>query len=153
MPHSQPSLGAASILLAAVLALPLPTPGASSAAAPPDSTEPLHRLMVGLAQDMDRIATGIWYEDYTLIREGAHGIAHHPKIPPRQVATIKAALGSSFSAFVQYDKTVHQEAMNLVQAAEARKWSSVLQTRARLQQGCVNCHTAFRDSLRTVLSR
>jgi cytochrome c556 len=152
MPRLQ-SFGAATILLAAVLALPLPTPEASSADAPPDSTEPLHRLMVGLAQDMDRIATGIWHEDYTLIREGAYGIAQHPKIPPRQIAKIKKALGPSFKTFVQYDKTVHREAMNLVQAAEARTWSSVLQTRARLQQGCVNCHTAFRDSLRTVLSR
>jgi len=48
-------------------------------------TKQLRLLMVGLAQDMDRINTGLWHEDYDLIYQGASAIAAHPKIPPEQV--------------------------------------------------------------------
>ncbi|MFB6231533.1 MAG: hypothetical protein ABEL04_10290 [Salinibacter sp.] len=64
-----------------LLLLLLPTPGASlpspftSLDPPPDTTKPLRPLMVGLAQDMDRIATGLWHEDYDLIEQGARNIA------------------------------------------------------------------------------
>lgn len=116
-----------------------------------DTTKPLRPLMITLAQDMDRIATGLWHEDYDLIREGARGIAQHPKIPPDQIATIKTTLGEEFQTFVQYDKRVHATAANLVTAAEARNWSKILTTHERLQRGCVGCHTAFRDRVRPVL--
>lgn len=120
---------------------------------PPDTTKPLRPLMVGLAQDMDRISTGLWYRDYDWIEEGARGIAQHPKIPPNQIAKIKKTLGEQFETFVQYDKSVHQTATELVTAAEARDWSAVLDTHQELQRGCTGCHTAFREQLRPVLSR
>lgn len=107
--------------------------------------------MVGLAQDMDRIATGLWYENYDLIEEGARQIAQHPRIQPNELARIKTALGEQFQTFVQYDKTVHRTATTLVSAAEARNWSRVLETHEHLQRGCTGCHTAFRDRLRPVL--
>jgi len=107
--------------------------------------------MVGLAQDMDRISTGLWHEDYDLIEQGARNIAQHPKIPPRQLATIKQALGRQFKTFVQYDKRVHHTATQLVDAAEARDWSAVLDHHEQLTRGCVTCHTAYRDTVRAVL--
>ena len=124
----------------------------SSAASPPDSTKPLRPLMVELAQDMDRIATGLWHEDYDLIEEGAQSIAHHPKIPPSQLAKIKEALGREFNGFVSMDKSVHTTATELVQAARARNWSAVLDTHERLKRGCTSCHTAYRERLRPVLA-
>lgn len=123
-------------------------PGPAPAA---DTTKPLRPLMVELAQDMDRIATGLWHDDLDLIREGAHGIARHPKIPPKQMAKIKEVLGKEFQTFVQYDKRVHGAASNLVSAAEARNWSKILTTHERLQRGCVGCHRAFRDRVRSAL--
>lgn len=107
--------------------------------------------MVKLAQDMDRIATGLWYEDYDLIEQGARGIAQHPKIPPAQIAKIKKVLGNQFETFVHYDKRVHSLASKLVEAAEARNWSGVLNTHEQLQRGCMSCHTAFRDRVRPIL--
>lgn len=139
------------LLLALLVAASSPAP-APSARTPADTTKPLKPLMVGLAQDMARISTGLWYEDYDLIRQGAQSIAQHPKIPPSQIAKIKKALGPQFSTFVQYDKTVHQTANTLVNAAEAKNWSAVLETHERLQQGCLRCHSAFRDQLRPVLT-
>ena len=140
-----------------LLLLLLPPPGTSlpSPSSPlgptPDTTKPLRPLMVGLAQDMDRIATGLWHEDYDLIEQGAHNIAQHPKIPPGQLATIKQALGRQFKTFVQYDKRVHHMATKLVDAAEARDWSAVLNHHEQLTRGCVTCHTAYRDTVRAVL--
>lgn len=116
-----------------------------------DTTKPLRPLMMGLAQDMDRISTGLWTEDYELIEEGGQSIADHPRIPPEQIAKIKEALGSEFQNFVGYDQSVHDTALDLVQAAQARDWSEVLDTHERLKRGCTGCHTAYRDRLRPVL--
>jgi hypothetical protein len=131
-------------------AAPLPPPNDSSPVSA-DTTKSLRPLMVGLAQDMDRISTGLWYEDYDLIQQGAENIAQHPKIPPEQLSKIKAALGDQFSNFVQYDKGVHRSATKLVSAAEAKDWSAVLKIHNELQQGCVSCHSAYREQLRPVL--
>jgi cytochrome c556 len=108
--------------------------------------------MVELAQDMDRIATGLWHEDYDLIEEGARSIAQHPKIPPRQIAKIKKALGPKFEGFVSMDRSVHQTATRLVKAAQARNWSKVLGTHERLKRGCTSCHATYREDLRPVLN-
>ena len=107
--------------------------------------------MVGLAQDMARINTGIWHEDYDLIREGASSIANHPAIPPKQIAKIKQALGGEFQNFVRYDKVVHGTASELVSAAKAKNWEDVLNKYTQIRDGCVGCHTAYRDRLRPVL--
>ena len=135
------------LLVASAPASPQATPRV-----PADTTKPLRPLMVGLAQDMDRIAAGLWYEDYDLIRQGAQGIAQHPKIPPFQIKKIKNTLGDQFPTFVQYDETVHRTASTLVTAAEAKNWSTVLDAHERLKRGCVGCHTAYRDQLRPVLT-
>lgn len=144
--------GSCASLLLLSLAASAPAPSSTASLTPPDTTKPLKPLMVGLAQDMDRIATGLWYEDYDLIQQGAQGIAQHPKIPPSQIATIKKTLGDQFSTFVQYDKTVHRTASTLVNAAEAKNWSDVMKAHERLQRGCLSCHTAYRDQLRPVLN-
>ncbi len=131
-----------------------PTGASTSSAASADTVETkrFRLLMVGLAQDMARINTGIWHEDYDLIREGASSIANHPKIPPDQIANIKKALGEDFQNFVRYDKAVHSTAVELVSAAEAREWSGVLSKYTEIRDGCVGCHTAYRDRLRSVLA-
>jgi cytochrome c556 len=108
--------------------------------------------MVGLAQDMDRINTGLWHEDYDLIYQGASAIAAHPKIPPEQLTKIKNALESEFQTFVRYDKTVHKTAAELADAASNGNLSRVLDAHTRLRDGCMGCHTAYRDRLRPVMS-
>ena len=117
----------------------------------PDTTKPVRPLMVGLAQDMDRIATGLWDEDCDLIRQGAHSVAQHPKISPTQVVAIKKALGEQFQNFVRHDKSVRRAATGLVEAAEPRDWSSILDLHERLKRGCVTRHTEYRDTVRAVL--
>lgn len=114
-------------------------------------TKPLRPLMVEIAQDMSRINTGIWHEDYELIVEGGRSIAEHPKIPQEQMARIKEALGPEFNAFVKFDKTVHGGAAALAEAAARENMSAVLEEYTTVRNGCVGCHTAFRDRVREVL--
>jgi hypothetical protein len=101
-----------------------PRPAVSQTAADTSDTKRLRLLMVGLGQDMFRINTGIWHEDYDLTREGATSIANHPRIPPDQIAKIKKALREDFQNFVRFDKSVHGTATELVSAAEARNGSA-----------------------------
>lgn len=108
--------------------------------------------MAGLAQDMSRINTGLWHEDFGLVREGASSIANHPKIPSDQIAKIKKELGEDFQNFVRFDKNVHGTATELVSAAEARDWSDVLTKYTELRDGCFGCHAAYRERLRPVLT-
>jgi len=108
--------------------------------------------MVGLAQDMSRITTGLWHEDFDLMRQGGAAIANHPKISPAQIAEIKEALGNEFKTFVQYDQTVHKTAAELAEAAAAHDLSGVLDAYRRVQNGCIGCHTAYRDLLRPAFS-
>lgn len=147
------TLGLVLVLCGASMALSDSSRGSVHDRVQADTTKPLRPLMVGLGQDTDRIATGIWYEEYDWIEEGARSIAQHPKISPVQIKKIKSVLGAEFEGFVACDKSVHNTARTLVKAARARDWSAVLDARRELQQGCMGCHTAYRDRLRPVLTR
>lgn len=155
MRHDILSIGAILIgTLIAVASGPMTTGGADPAAtAAPDTlqTRPLRFLMVGLGQDMSRISDGLWHEDYEMIREGARGVADHPRVTPEEMAAIKAALEGRFEAFVGFDRLVHDTAEELAGAAAARDMGRVLELHSRLQQGCVSCHAAFRDEVREAL--
>lgn len=110
---------------------------------------PLKPLMVTLGQDMSRIADGIWYEDFEMIRTGAQAIADHPKIPPAQMQLIRKTLGEQFSSFVGMDKAVHDAAVEVAEAAAEHNLQRALQDVESLQRGCVACHTAYRDTVRS----
>lgn len=154
MPTNKSTIGALavslSLLLIGTTLLSPPRPAAPPAAADTIDTKRLRLLMVGLAQDMARINTGIWHEDFDLVQQGASSIANHPRIPPDQIAKIKKALGQEFQNFVRFDKAVHGTATELVNAAEARDWSGVLTKQTELRDGCFGCHTAYRERLRPV---
>jgi cytochrome c556 len=141
-----------SLLLMGGTLFSAPRPTVSPTTADTVDTKRLRLLMVGLAQDMSRISTGLWHEDADLVQEGASSIANHPRIPPDQIAKIKKALGEEFKNFVRYDKDVHDTATELVRAAEARDWSGILTKQTELRDGCVGCHTAYRERLRPVLA-
>lgn len=156
MSRNNPLLGVLTVGLALVLIggtlFSVPRPSSPQTAADTSDTKRLRLLMVELAEDMSRINTGIWHEDADLVRQGASSIANHPGIPPDQIAKIKKALGREFQNFVRFDKAVHGTATELVSAAEARDWAGILSKYTELRDGCVGCHTAYRDRLRPVLA-
>jgi len=147
------TMGLSLLLIGATLfSVPRPAPPSSPTMADTVDTKRLRLLMVGLAQDMARINTGIWHEDFDLVQQGATSIANHPRIPPDQIKKIKKALGQEFQNFVRFDKSVHSTATELVSAAEARDWSGVLTKYTELRDGCFGCHSAYRERLQPVLA-
>jgi cytochrome c556 len=51
-------------------------------------------------------------------------------------------------AFGTFDHTVHTRADTLRNAAQERDMSRVLENYRIIQQGCVNCHSAFQQEIR-----
>lgn len=155
MRHDSFSIGAILIgTLIVVAAVPMTTQETDPAPpAPSDTlqTRPLRFLMVGLGQDMSRISDGLWHDDYEMIRQGARGVADHPRVPPEEMAAIKAALQERFEQFVGFDRQVHHTADELADAAAQHDMRRVLALQNRLQQGCISCHSAFRDEVRKAL--
>lgn len=130
-------------------------PPASQAMAPTaddgSGARPLKLLMVGLAQDMDRISRGLWHGDTVLITQGAEAIASHPKILPAEIRRIQEALGDQFEAFVGIDQRVHELASGLSQITPGDGMETALNQYQQLQASCIACHTSFRERVRAAL--
>ena len=104
-------------------------------------------IMQQLEVDMERVAHGVWVEDYDSIAAGAQAIADHPKVGAEERAEIMGILGDRGAGFREADMRVHDDAVALAGAARARSMGEVLDTLTRLQAGCVACHTAYRQPI------
>ena len=109
----------------------------------------LFAIMLDLRGDMERVSRGIWTEAYDTIAAGAQAIADHPKVPPEELTAVSEALGPDVNRFKALDTRVHDLSVELVEAARARDMETVLARDAAIRQGCVECHTAFREPLRS----
>lgn len=96
---------------------------------------------------MDRVAHGVWVADFDTIAGGAQAVADHPRVGPDERARILEILGPGGVGFRQADLAVHNTAVELTERARARDMPGVLDALARLQQGCVACHTGYRETL------
>lgn len=124
-----------------------PTESAATRAALPG----LFAIMLELQGDMGRVSRGLWLEAYDTVAAGAQAIADHPQIPPDEAATIADVLGPDMARFKTLDTRVHDLSVELAEAARAGDMATVLARDAELRQGCVECHTAFRERLRSEL--
>lgn len=108
----------------------------------------LHTIMRLLLSDMDRINEGIYTMNFSLIENGAAGINDHPLMAEKSLAMVKETLGERMEAFGSYDHIVHTRADSLREAAARSDMERVLDNYRIIQQGCVNCHTAFQEEIR-----
>lgn len=108
----------------------------------------LFSIMVGLQGDMERISRGIWTESYDSIAVAARAVADHPMMGAEGIAKIQSVLGDDMARFKGMDTNVHDLAVEVEELAGAGDLDAVVNAEARLRQGCVECHTAFRDRLR-----
>ena len=130
-----------------VVAVAVALVGLAWAEEPAPETAPLPEIMYGLAVDLDAVHAGLWTEDFGRIARAATAIAEHPKVPPEEMGRIQGVLGDDFAAFAQSDRHVHDTAVQLAEAARAEDLGAVMEHLHTLDQGCVACHTAFRDRL------
>lgn len=112
-----------------------------------DSLE-LHTIMRLLLSDMDSINEGIYTMNFSLIEAGAAGINNHPPLEEKTLTLVKETLGERMEVFGSFDHTVHSRADSLREAAARGDMNNVLDHYYIIQQGCVNCHTAFQEEIR-----
>ena len=111
----------------------------------------LFDLMAGLERDMAALSAALWRADFDAIADHATAIANHPQVPPAERQTIAGVLGEDMAAFKTVDTRVHDLAVRIRTLAENEDLDAILTTEAELRQGCVTCHTEFRDRLREAL--
>jgi len=111
-------------------------------------TLPLLSIMTKLESDVNMISAGIWRHDFQMIKKGAKSIAHHPKIPSRQVKLIKAILGpDQFKDFVKTDQLVHQKATEITKKADKQKLDVTTELFLEMKRGCISCHVDHRNKI------
>ena len=119
----------------------------------PPGTLPLKEIMAALETDLIDVGHGLWTDDAALVSEAATRIAEHPTVIPAQMVTIQSVLGDEFSSFAQMDRQVHDGAVALAAAAEARQpVSDLFAGYVRIQNGCLACHVAFRPRVSEALA-
>jgi cytochrome c556 len=120
---------------------------ARAAPAAAGTTETLLSVMAGLRADMIRLHEGLWTGDFRGVAEAAESVAEHPEVSPAERLRVHTALGDGFADFVAADRRVHDLALGVRDAALREDTAAVLRAVSALQQGCVACHTGYRDRL------
>lgn len=142
---------AARVIAPAVLCIALAA-GCREAPTSP-GTLPLKEIMAALEADLIDVGHGLWTDDAALVSEAATRIAEHPTVIPAQMVTIQSVLGDEFSSFAQMDRQVHDGAVALAAAAEARRpIPELFEGYIRIQNGCLACHVAFRPRVSEALA-
>lgn len=131
-----------------ILSLLLLTLSASPALGEQDA---MQRIMQAMAGEMNRIAAGIWREDYAQVRAGAQAVADHPLPSFTEKLALLGRLGGNAPRFMEADEAMQATALELVSAAEKAQPDAVLRQYQHLQQHCIACHSWYRATVsRTV---
>mgnify|MGYP002124485570 CR=1 FL=1 len=117
----------------------------------PDQPEtlPLVPMMQQLLDDIQQVDRGIYTENFAMIEEGAGNISHHPTMTVEDKKLVKKTLGEEMKQFVKFDKVVHHHADSMRMAAVEENMQKVLKHYRITQQGCVDCHSNYRDPIST----
>ena len=136
--------------VAGMLLVPLT---ALAVASEPAQEPTLKEIMQGLRDDVFTIADGMFTDDMDRIAQGASGIAHHPSIPGKQVQRVAAELGPEMPAFKQLDIRVHDLSMSIISAAETQDRERISADFQQLINGCLACHTSYKERVANVLKK
>jgi len=113
-------------------------------------TLPLLSIMAQLESDVNMISRGIWRHNFQMIKKGANNIAHHPKIPNRQVKRIKEILSpEQFQNFKKTDQQVHQSAIKIAEFATSKNFQKTTDQFIKMERGCISCHIDLRNDIRS----
>jgi len=140
--HRKILIGAASLML--IIA---PSVGMTS------EENELMGIMQGLRNNLVDISDGLLTDDFEKIAHGADAIAGHPQIPPGQVKLVAAELGSEMAAFKQLDTLVHDLSLEISAAATTHDRDDLISGYQRLFEGCLACHSTYKERVAAVLSR
>ena len=106
-------------------------------------------IMLGMSADIAGVMQALWLDDYEALSARARHLADHAPISAAEVARIRSVLGAELEAFEAADGAVHEAAVRMSKAADARDVDGLLKELTIVQRGCVACHNTFRNRLRT----
>ena len=106
-------------------------------------------MMQQLLDDIQRVDRGIYTEDFAMIEEGAGNISDHPTMTTEDKKLVKKTLGPEMKQFVEFDMVVHHHADSMRIAAIEENMQRVLKHYRITQQGCVDCHSNYREPIST----
>lgn len=112
-------------------------------------TLPLVPMMQQLLSDVQQVDRGIYTENFAMIEKGAGNISDHPTMTPEDKKLVKQTLGKEMKQFVKFDMIVHHHADSMRMAAVEENMQQVLKHYRITQQGCVDCHSNYRDKIST----
>ena len=115
-------------------------------------TTNLKEIMQGLRDDTFQIANGLLVDDLEMVAGGANRIANHAQIPAEQVQLVAAELGPEMASFKQFDTLVHDLSLSIVAAARAGDTDLAVSSYHHMLDGCLACHTAYRERVANVLA-
>ena len=142
MTHRKILIGAASLML-----IFAPSVGITGEA------NDLKEIMQALRNNLVDISDGLLTDDFEKIAHGADAIADHPRIPPWQVKLVAAELGPEMAAFKGLDTVVHDLSLEIRAAATAHNRDGAIAAYQQLLEGCLACHSSYKERVAAVLSR
>lgn len=135
--------GAAAAVVAGLLLA-----GPAGAEPPKDFKE----AMQGLDQDFRALTGAVMREEWDAMVAAADAIAHHPRPPLAFRKRVMGVLGAEAAGFKAVDADVHAGSARLLEAAKRRDLDGVMRQYHRVAQGCVDCHTDHRETVRQGLA-
>lgn len=136
------------ILISCIISLSL-LGGISAAQSKQENT--FKNLMQGMLIDSLKINKAIFLDDFSTIEISADNIANHPKPAMRIRKKIMMNLGTEMATFKQHDTVVHNIALEISKAAKAKNMPLVTSNYQRLTQGCLSCHSQFKQRVSEIL--
>ncbi|WP_133120167.1 hypothetical protein [Rhodohalobacter barkolensis] len=109
----------------------------------------LHTIMRLLMLDIHTINEGIYTKNFDLIETGAANINGHAALADESRQLVMNTLGDRMAQFGEYDNLVHSYADSIRDAAIQEDMGRVLEQYRIVEQGCVNCHAAFQDEIKS----
>jgi len=116
-------------------------------------TMPLVPMMQQLLWDVQQVDRRIYTENFAMIEEGAAKISDHPTMTSEDKRLVKQTLGKEMKQFVKFDMVVHHHADSMRMAAVEQNMKKVLEHYRITQQGCVDCHSNYREPISTARSK
>jgi hypothetical protein len=110
-------------------------------------------IMQELGARMTALTHGLMIDSAQLVASNAAAMAEHAPISAEEIERIRAELGADMAEFERIDGAVHSTLVRLHDAATAGRTDEVLTQLNEAQRGCVACHDAFRERLRTNVAR
>ncbi|TYP94808.1 Cytochrome C' [Fodinibius salinus] len=106
-------------------------------------------MMQQLLKDIQQVDRGVFTENFEMIKEGAGNISDHPTMTAEDKKLVKQTLGKEMKQFVEFDMVVHHHADSMRMAAVRKNMQNVLKHYRITQQGCVDCHSNYREKIST----